>query len=135
MAEASTSTPKLRREAPLSPHLQVWRWHVTMAGSILHRATGVALYVGAIGLVVWLAAGALGAASFGDIELALNSIFGQIVLFGVLFSLVYHFVNGLRHLVWDAGAGVNPRFANLTGWLSLIIAFIAPVVIFALSAL
>lgn len=135
MAEASTSTPKLRKEAPLSPHLQVWRWHVTMAGSILHRITGVALYGGAIGLVVWLAAGASGAAVFGYAELALNSLPGQMVLFALLLALVYHFLNGLRHLVWDAGKGVNTRFANLTGWLALILSVLGAIAIFALSAL
>lgn len=135
MAEASTSTPKLRREAPLSPHLQVWRWHVTMAGSILHRMTGVALYGGALGLAVWLAVGASGAAIYGQMELALNSLPGQMALFALLFSLLYHFVNGLRHLIWDAGAGVNPRFANITGWLALIIALVASIAIFAVSAL
>lgn len=139
MAEASSPTAnpksKPRHEPPLSPHLQIWRWHVTMAGSILHRATGVALYAGAIGLALWLAAGAYGATSFGLVELALNSLPGQIALFALLFSLVYHFVNGLRHLIWDAGAGINPRFANFSGWLALIIAFVVPIFVFALSAL
>lgn len=133
MANATSSAIKPRREPPLSPHLQVWRWHVTMAGSILHRMTGVALYAGAIGLALWLAAGASGAATYGLVELALNTLIGQMALFALLFSFVYHFVNGLRHLIWDAGAGINPRFANVTGWLALIIAFVVPILIFALS--
>lgn len=97
--------------------------------------TGVALYVGAIGMALWLMAGASGAATYGYVELALNSLLGQIGVFAMLFALVFHFVNGLRHLIWDAGAGVNPRFATITGWLSLIITCIASVGIFALSAL
>lgn len=135
MAEATTPVAKPLRAPPLSPHLQIWRWHVTMAGSILHRMTGVALYFGAIGLALWLVAGASGAAIYGYVELALNSLFGQMAVFAMLFALIFHFCNGLRHLVWDAGAGVNPRFANLTGWLSLIITCVASVGIFALSAL
>jgi len=128
-------TRALQAGRPLSPHLQVWRWHVTMATSILHRMTGAALYAGAIGLAAWLIAGAIGAEAFGYAELALTSIFGRVVLFGMLFALSFHTVNGIRHLTWDAGAGLRVKQANASGWLAIIVSFIVPVVIFALAPL
>jgi len=128
-------TRDLQAGRPLSPHLQVWRWHVTMATSILNRATGVALYVGAVGLAVWLFALAAGPQAFGTAQGLLATIPGQLVLFGITFSLVYHLVNGIRHLVWDAGFGLTPGAANVSSWFVLIVSFLAPVAIFALAAL
>lgn len=128
-------TRDLQAGRPLSPHLQVWRWHVTMVTSILNRATGVALYVGAVGLAAWLFALAAGPQAFGTVQGLLATIPGQLVLFGITFSLVYHLVNGIRHLVWDAGVGLTPGAANVSSWFVLIVSFLAPVAIFGLAAL
>lgn len=95
----------MANQRPLSPHLQVYRWQITMVMSILHRATGIALSVGAFVLAWWLMAMAAG----GDAALAagecLASLPGRIVLFGFTACLVYHLLNGIRHLLWDAGWG------------------------------
>jgi succinate dehydrogenase / fumarate reductase cytochrome b subunit len=93
------------RERPLSPHLQVYRWQITMTMSILHRATGVALTVGAFGLAWWLMAMAAGGEQAARAAACLASPFGKIVLFGFSASLVYHLLNGIRHLLWDIGWG------------------------------
>ena len=93
------------RERPLSPHLQVYRWQITMTMSILHRATGVALTVGAFGLAWWLMAMAAGGEQAARAAACLASPFGRIVLFGFSASLVYHLLNGIRHLLWDIGWG------------------------------
>lgn len=128
-------TRRLQAGRPLSPHLQVWRWHITMATSILNRMTGVALYAGAIGLAAWLIAGAVGPGAFGYAELLITSIFGRVVLFSLLFSLSFHTLNGIRHLTWDSGAGLTVKAANASGWLVLIVSFIVPIVIFAIAPL
>jgi succinate dehydrogenase / fumarate reductase cytochrome b subunit len=128
-------TRRLQQGRPLSPHLQVWRWHVTMLTSILHRASGGALYAGAAGLAAWLLLGAFAPAVFESVDLILRSIPGQVVLFLLLLALVYHFVNGLRHLTWDAGAGLNVRAANASGWLALIVSILAAAAIFAAALL
>lgn len=133
MSKAETRT--LQKGRPLSPHLQVWRWHVTMATSILHRMTGVALYAGAVGLAAWLIAGAVSAEAFGYAELAIRSIPGQMVMFALLFSLTYHTMNGIRHLTWDAGKGLDVKSANASGWLAIIVSFIVPVILFVVAAL
>lgn len=123
------------RERPLSPHLQVWRWHVTMASSILHRASGVALYVGAAGLAIWLLALASGPEAFGVVAGLLATLPGQLAIYAMTVAIVYHMANGLRHLFWDFGAGYDPKAAESSGWLVIIVALAAPIGVFALANL
>jgi len=93
------------RERPLSPHLQVYRWQITMTMSILHRATGIALVVGAFALAWWLLAVAAGGDAYASAAACVASPFGKILLFGFSLSLVYHLLNGIRHMLWDIGWG------------------------------
>ena len=90
---------------PLSPHLQVYKPQLTSGLSILHRITGVALAVGTLLLVYWLAALGYGPRSFATAQAFMGSWFGQLLLFGWSVALFYHLSNGIRHLVWDAGFG------------------------------
>jgi succinate dehydrogenase / fumarate reductase cytochrome b subunit len=104
------------RERPLSPHLQVYRWQITMTMSILHRVSGVILTFGAFALAWWLLAVAAGGESYDRAAACLASPFGKFVLFGFSLALVYHLLNGLRHLLWDIGWGFEiPEFYR-TGW-------------------
>ena len=104
------------RERPLSPHLQVYRWQITMTMSILHRVTGVAITVGAFGLAWWLMAVAAGDETYRDAAECLASPLGLVALAGFSLSLVYHLLNGIRHLSWDAGWGFEiPQF-YASGW-------------------
>jgi succinate dehydrogenase / fumarate reductase cytochrome b subunit len=105
-----------QRERPLSPHLQVYRWQITMTMSILHRATGVALAVGAFALAWWLLAVAGDTGDFELFQSAARSLLGKIALFGFSFCLVYHLLNGLRHLLWDVGYGYEIPKLYATGW-------------------
>lgn len=93
------------RERPMSPHLQVYRWQITMTMSILHRASGVILTVGAFGLAWWLLALASGGDRYAQAAAVLASPIGKLFLFGFSLALVYHLLNGIRHLFWDAGSG------------------------------
>lgn len=101
---------------PVSPHLQVYRWTVTMAGSILHRATGLALGVGALWLAWWLLAASTGYEAFACVQAFSTSIVGMILLFGVTWSLMFHLLNGIRHLAWDLGYGFAVPTATRSGW-------------------
>ncbi len=100
---------------PLSPHLQVYRFEWTMALSILHRITGVALAVGSLLLVYWLAAAAGGPESFATAQAIVGSFLGRLFLFGWTFALFYHLCNGIRHLGWDAGYGWELDVAYRSG--------------------
>lgn len=120
---------------PLSPHLSVWRWHVTMAASIFTRATGVALYGGAIGLTVWLVALAAGPEAFAPVNAFFQSLFGQLLMYALAVAISYHLVAGLRHLAWDMGRGHEPKTANSTAWMAFAFALAAPIGIWALANL
>lgn len=108
------------RTRPLSPHLDVYKWQVQMVTSILHRATGVALVAGMLGLVWGLVALAGGEKSWAAFAACAGSLLGQLVLFAFSWALAYHLVNGVRHLVQDAGHGWSiPEFVR-SSWISII---------------
>lgn len=90
-------------ERPLSPHLQIYKLELPMVLSGLHRISGIALSVGTLLLVSWLASAAYSAEVFSAISSFLGSLVGQFMLFGWCFSLIYHSINGVRHLIWDTG--------------------------------
>ena len=100
---------------PLSPHVQVYKPQLTSMLSILHRATGIALAVGTLLLVWWLVAAATGESAFADVQAFIGSWIGRLLLLGWSFALFYHLCNGLRHLFWDAGKGLEIETAYTTG--------------------
>jgi len=126
---AGAPSPESR---PISPHLQIWRWHVTMASSILHRVTGVGLYIAAIGLAVWLIAAATGPDAYASVMGLLLSPLGQLALYLVVAALAYHLANGIRHLVFDVGAGLQPGDADTSAWFAILFAIAAPIGLWAL---
>jgi succinate dehydrogenase / fumarate reductase cytochrome b subunit len=101
---------------PLSPHLQVYRWTLPMTMSILHRATGIALSLGTILLVLWLVAAASGPAPYAHVQGFIGSWIGLLLLFGWSASLFYHLCNGIRHLWWDTGQGLELPAVYGSGW-------------------
>ncbi len=109
MAEADPSPIPLEQRRPLSPHLQIYQWSPTMAASIAHRVTGIALYAGTLLLVAYLLAAASDAPTFNCASAIFGSFLGQLVLFGYTFALLLHVMGGLRHAIWDAGKGFDPE--------------------------
>lgn len=103
-------------QRPLSPHLQVYRPQLTSVLSITHRGTGVVLSAGALVLLYWLVALASGPEAYAGAQRLLGSWPGQIVLLGFTFSLYYHLCNGIRHLGWDLGLGLDLPTAYASGW-------------------
>ena len=101
---------------PLSPHLQVYRWQLTSVLSILHRATGIALSLGAVLLVWWLGAASDGPGPYAAVQNFLGSWLGLLLLFGWSVALFYHLCNGIRHLVWDTGHGLELSHVYAGGW-------------------
>jgi succinate dehydrogenase / fumarate reductase cytochrome b subunit len=101
---------------PLSPHLQIYRWQLTSVLSILHRMTGIALAVGAILLVSWLGAAADGPKSYATFQNFMGSWLGLLLLFSWSVALFYHLCNGIRHLWWDTGHGLELKSVYASGW-------------------
>ncbi len=115
MADATASTR--RPERPLSPHLQIYRWSVTMFSSIFHRFTGIGLGVGTLAVAWWLIAAAVGPAAYADFAAAAGHWLGRLVLLGFTVAFLFHLLNGVRHLFWDSGLGFEKPTARFTGWL------------------
>ena len=120
MAEADPSQIPLEQRRPLSPHVQIYQWSPTMAASISHRVTGVALYAGTLLLVWYLLAAAGDAHSFQTASAMFGSFVGQIILFGYTFALMLHAMGGIRHIIWDAGHGFDADARDKLAWGSLV---------------
>ena len=120
------------RERPLSPHLTIWRWQTTMLASIMHRATGMALALGAMVLAWWLVSISNGPEGYESFMVYAAMPLGIIVLFGFTWSFAFHFFNGIRHLAWDLGYGYDKHTATKTGFLVFALSFLIAIAAFAL---
>jgi len=116
---------------PLSPHLGIYKWQLTMMLSIIHRATGIALVAGTLLLVWTLLALAQGPEAYARVQMLCASIPGTVLLFGWSWALCYHLCNGIRHLAWDAGWGFDIPRAYLTGWSVVVVSLLMTAAIWA----
>jgi succinate dehydrogenase / fumarate reductase cytochrome b subunit len=119
----------------MSPHLSVWRWHITMASSIANRATGVALYAGALIAAAWAVSLASGPEAYAGFKSILGSPLGLVVMFGLTLSFFYHLANGIRHLVWDAGHGFDIKSANAASVFVFAFTAAATLAVWAIAAM
>lgn len=129
---ARTSDGKMVRR-PLSPHVQVYRWPISMAMSILHRVTGVGLGIGTLLLTCWLVSAASGETAFNNIQWFLGTPIGLLLLFGWSAALIFHFFSGIRHLAWDAGWGFEAPTYNQTGWAVVIATVVCTVLVWVVG--
>ncbi len=142
-AKAMTDASKTRREPPTSPHLVtgglgsplLWRWHITMWTSILHRATGCALYVGGLIAAAWAIALAQGPERYADFKQLLGSWPGKVVMLGLTACVFYHLASGVRHIIWDSGHGLDLKSANATSVMVFAFAAAATLAIWGLASM
>ncbi len=104
---------------PLSPHLGIYRWPISMTLSILHRMTGLGLSAGLLVFVLWLQATAFDQAMHAGMREFFASWFGQFLLLAWSFAFFYHLANGIRHLIWDTGHMFEKHQANASAWFVL----------------
>ena len=105
---------------PLSPHLTIYRWPITMILSILHRVSGLALTMGLIVFVIWLGAVAFDEVPYDQVKAVIGSTIGQVFMFGWCLSFFFHLSNGIRHLIWDSGHLFGKRQTDLSSWFVLL---------------
>jgi succinate dehydrogenase / fumarate reductase cytochrome b subunit len=108
------------RARPTSPHLQIYRWQIGNSLSILHRLTGVALALGLLALCYWLISLAGGERTYAAAAKVLASPVGLTGLVGWTFAFMYHLLNGVRHLFWDAGYGYERTQRHASGWFAVL---------------
>jgi len=116
---------------PLSPHLSIYRWQIQMVTSILHRGTGLFLALGTILLVWALCALASGPDAFARVGAFCASWIGVVLLVGWTWSLAFHLLNGIRHLLQDLGLGYPPEMFVRNGWIVTIGSFVLTALVFA----
>lgn len=120
---------------PMSPHTTIWKWHITMASSILHRVTGIGNYIGIFVVVAWLFVTTTGKDNYDQFSAVTGSLPGLVILFGFTLSICYHLLNGIRHLFMDAGAILQPKAGNVTATLALLGSIVLAVAIFVAAGL
>jgi succinate dehydrogenase / fumarate reductase cytochrome b subunit len=107
MAEVDLGRGHRETQRPLSPHLQIYRPTLTMMMSIAHRISGVVLYLGTLLMAWFLIAASMGPESYASAARVAGSIPGRLVLFGLTWALFHHLLGGIRHIIWDAGYGLD----------------------------
>ena len=133
MAKTDSSPIAHEQRRPLSPHLQVYRFALTMAMSIMHRITGAGLYAGTLLLAWWLIAAATDASSFATATWFMGSILGRLILFGFTWALIHHTLGGIRHLVWDVGHGFDLKDVEMGAKLTLAGSIILTIIVWAIA--
>ena len=114
---------------PLSPHLQIYRWHISSLLSITHRISGVINLLGLILIFLWLLFLSTGESNYKVFLLSINSFFGKFILIGLTWSMSFHILSGIRHLAWDLGYGFEIKTANISGLIVIVSSLILTVII------
>ena len=112
---------------PLSPHLSIYRKQITSVLSILHRITGITLYAGLVMLVIFIAVVAYFPTYYSSLHELMSSLLFRLAMFGWTGAFYLHFFNGIRHLFWDMGKGMDIPSVNKTGWLVVVFSLLATV--------
>ena len=118
---------------PLSPHLQIYRWHISSLLSITHRISGVINLLALILIFFWLIALSFGESNYELFLLIINSFFGKFILIGFTWSMSFHIFSGIRHLAWDMGYGFEIKTANISGILVILSSLVATIIFWLLG--
>ena len=118
---------------PLSPHLQIYRWHISSLLSITHRISGVVNLFSLILIFFWLIVLSLGESNYELFLLVINSFIGKFILIGFTWSMSFHILSGIRHLVWDMGYGFEIKTANISGIIVIIFSLALTIIFWLLG--
>jgi len=118
---------------PMSPHLQIYRWHISSLLSITHRISGVINLVALILIFFWLIILSFGENNYELFLLIINSFFGKFILIGFTWSMTFHILSGIRHLAWDLGYGFEIKTANISGAVVIILSLLLTVIFWLLA--
>jgi len=113
---------------PLSPHIQIYRWHISSLLSITHRISSVINLLALILIFFWLVTLSLGESNYESFLLIINSFVGKFILIGFTWSMSFHLLSGIRHLVWDLGYGYEIKTANISGVIVIIFSLILTII-------
>ena len=118
---------------PISPHLQIYRWHISSLLSITHRISGVINLLALILMFFWLLILSFGESNYELFLLVINSFFGKFILIGFAWSMSFHILSGIRHLAWDIGYGFEIKTANISGILVILSSLVSTIIFWLLG--
>ena len=118
---------------PLSPHLQIYRWHISSLVSISHRITGIINFLAFVLICLWASMLLLGEANYDSIEFLLNSIIGKFIILGLTWSFSFQILSEIRHLIMDMGYGFELKTTRITGLLVIFGSIFLTIIIFVLG--
>ena len=123
----------MKNDNPLSPHIQIYNWHISSLVSICHRITGI-INITIITLICfWVAILLLGNSNYEIIQNFFLTFFGKFIIIGTIWSFSFQILSEIRHLFWDLGLGFELKTSNITGLLVIFGSFILTVIIFILG--
>ncbi|MEN2494999.1 MAG: Succinate dehydrogenase cytochrome b556 subunit [Hyphomicrobiaceae bacterium hypho_1] len=129
----NSETGQIGKARPLSPHLYVYKPEINMLMSIIHRATGAALYFGTIMLAIWLIAASSGSEPFQFVNSLFATLPGRLVMLGYTWAFLHHMFGGIRHFIWDVGYAFDLPSINFLCWLTLIASLLCTVMIWLIA--
>tara|TARA_B100000287_G_scaffold418122_1_gene454689 strand:+ start:236 stop:619 length:384 start_codon:yes stop_codon:yes gene_type:complete len=123
----------MKDKNPLSPHIQIYNWHISSLVSISHRISGVINFLVFILICLWIALLFLGNSGYDPVFNILNSNFGKFIVLGITWSFTFQVLSIVRHFFWDMGYGFDLKIANLTGSLVIIGSFLFTILIYIIG--
>lgn len=123
----------MKDKNPLSPHIQIYNWHISSLVSISHRISGVINFLVFILICLWIALLFLGNSGYDPVFNILNSNFGKFIVLGITWSFTFQVLSLVRHFFWDMGYGFDLKIANLTGSLVIIGSFLSTILIYIIG--
>ena len=120
----------MENKNPLSPHIQIYNWHISSLVSIGHRITGIINIIILTIITFWIGSLMLEETLYQSIFNFLNSFVGKFIIIGTIWSFTFHSLSELRHLFWDMGYGFELKIANLTGVMVIIFSIVFTVIIY-----
>ncbi len=123
----------MKNESPLSPHIQIYSWHISSIVSITHRITGIINMIAMTLICFWLSFLLLGEVSYNFLQNILNTFFGKFIIISIVWSFSFQILSEIRHLFWDIGIGFELKTSNITGLIVIFGSFVLTVIIFILG--
>jgi len=118
---------------PLSPHLQIYRWHISSLVSISHRITGIINFVAFIFICIWISMLLLGEANYSSIELLLSSIIGKFIILCLTWTFSFQILSEIRHLIMDMGYGFELKTSRISGLLVIFGSIFLTIIIYLIG--
>ena len=123
----------MENKPPLSPHIQIYRWHISSLVSITHRITGIINIIGITFICIWSCLLLLGENNYEMFNVFLKSLFGKFIILGITWSFSFQILSEIRHLIMDLGYGFDPKITKITGLVVIFGSVILTIIFFTLG--